>query len=365
MYKILITIAIAAACFVNSAICGENNTHLSGEVIKAYTIQVGSHKKAEDAEKELNRLKVNGLDAFVNYEAVKDKGMWHRVCVGRFASYKAAVSFAEGLVDKGIVAGFWVRTKNFHLDIEQQGVATQSPEEKDTPALAAPMPPATPEADGGNLKSDDAITRETDIPDVVNEPAAEMVEKESPPADVSIPQKNAQKKQRYSIGLKSSIRLATNASDFVISSSGNLETWTFGNSWLLAGIVAGHQLTEKWVLEASFEKDLMPELDLWDLSIGAKYQFEPIDLLVPFVRAGIVIGQFEWDEAPGNFDKSIGLDGGIGFSVTKSNLQFGIESSYRLMKYKYNPPPGNEYDASDDFIDVSGFALSATLSYLF
>jgi len=35
------------------------------------------------------------------------------------------------------------------------------------------------------------------------------------------------------------------------------------------------------------------------------------------------------------------------------------------MKYNYNIPPGNEFSATDDHIDLSGYALSGTLNYLF
>ncbi len=42
------------------------------------TIQVSSFRKAEDAERDLARFKSHGMDAFVSYEPVKDKGMWYR-----------------------------------------------------------------------------------------------------------------------------------------------------------------------------------------------------------------------------------------------------------------------------------------------
>ena len=78
-----------------------------------------------------------------------------------------------------------------------------------------------------------------------------------------------------------------------------------------------------------------------------------------------MIGDLKLDDAPGNFDTGLGLEGGIGMYFIKSKVQLGIETSYRRMKYNYNKPSSNEVSATDDHIDMSGVIFSGTLSYLF
>ena len=374
MKKILITIAIAAICFVNTADCGENDT----QTLKAYTIQVGSHKKAEDAQREMDRLKKHGLEPFVDYEQVTDKGFWHRVYVGRFDSRKEAVTYAKELADKGVISGSWVKQKEFQLEIEKQAsipeeppaqdAEPESPVEQDPIALDV-LPPFAPQATEDThdiqLQPDRSVSQETEMAEKETESAADFVEEESSPADVPAVHPAGKKENRFALGLKTSARLAPNASDFEISGSQTMEKWTFGNSYLFAGIAADLALTENWALASSIEKDLMAKLDIWELFLGAQYTFGQIHLFVPYVRGGIVFGQFEWRDAPGDFDNGIGLDGGAGLSFTKSNLQFGIETSYRYITYNYNSPSGNAYTANEGSIDLSGFVLSGTLSYLF
>lgn len=365
MNKILFIIATVVVCFTNSANCDENDTHLPSQILKAYTIQVSSHKMAVVAEKEMNRLIAQGLDAFVDSDQVKDQGMWHRVCVGRFKSWKAATSFANELADTGVITDFWVKPKNFYLEIKKQEVEITGPEKEETTTLDVVPPPPPPEVEKAIPKSDMIISEDIDTQVQDEESVADIVEKKNLPPDVQSTPIDGQKDNRFSMGLITSFWYARNASDFIISDSGNLETWAFGNNYLLGGIVAGLQLTENWALESSLEIDLVTELDIWELSMGAKYQFEQMDVFVPFIRGSILYGHFEWSEAPGEFDRSIGLDGGLGFSITKSSLQLGFEASYRQMKYKYNPPSVNGYAANEDYIDVSGIVLSCTLQYLF
>ena len=72
-----------------------------------------------------------------------------------------------------------------------------------------------------------------------------------------------------------------------------------------------------------------------------------------------------WGELPGDFDTGFGLDGGIGLQRTWSKLRLGLEASYRYLKYNYNPPADDDVTFNDDQLNMSGLALSGTLSYLF
>ena len=112
MPKILFFVAIIAACLsiytgsladshftTNQKENGAN--HQRREII---TIQVSSSKSAENANRLKSKLISRGLDAVVDYEQVKDKGMWYRVYIGQFETREAANIFAKDLVQQGIIA---------------------------------------------------------------------------------------------------------------------------------------------------------------------------------------------------------------------------------------------------------------------
>ena len=82
----------------------------TSKVLKAMTIQVASLKNAAAAEKELKRLISRDLDAFIQYEQVRDKGMFYRICVGRFDHRDDAIKFAQRLKDQGMISGFLGQT---------------------------------------------------------------------------------------------------------------------------------------------------------------------------------------------------------------------------------------------------------------
>jgi len=375
MKKIIITIAIVMTCFIETANCEENDTHSSSKSLKAITIQVSSHKKAENAQREINRLKDQGLDVFVDYEQVKDKGLWHRVYIGRFESREEATKYAKELVDKGIISGFWVKQKKIQLDIEkhevtqeasqEQEVETHSLEKKASVTLNMVPAPPSQETEIIEQELDRSAPKKTEAINNNNELSEEVIQENYSPSPEPRTLNNEQVESKFSIGLKSSLWYAFNAPDFKISNSEGSQSWSFRNKYVLVGLVADLRLTDKLAIESSIEKDFLDDLDMWLFCFGANYQFKPIGLFVPFVRGSIIIGQLEWDEAPGDFDRNLGLDGGVGIFINKSNIKLGLETSYRRMRFNYNPPSGNEYSANSDFLDMSGIVLSGTLQYLF
>ena len=169
------------------------------------------------------------------------------------------------------------------------------------------------------------------------------------------------------MGLKASLALTKKAEDFEITrnNGGDIDSWVFQDTKKYGGLVANLQLNKRYVIESSIEKGLFTKLELWQLGLGPKVQFRQIGLLTPFVRGALILGDLKWDEAPGSFNPGIGWEGGLGIYLAKSRLQIGLETSYRRIQYKYNKPSGMEFSASDDHIDLSGYALSGTLSYWF
>jgi len=62
-----------------------------------YSIQVGSFRLAEQAERLRNRLAHEGYTAWVQPSQVSGQGTWHRVRVGHFTERSAANEVAERL----------------------------------------------------------------------------------------------------------------------------------------------------------------------------------------------------------------------------------------------------------------------------
>lgn len=323
---------------------------------RVISIQVSSFKKVEDAQKEVKRLKSKGLDVFFRKEPVKDKGMWHRVYVGQFKSKKEATAFANDLKKKGLVSWFWVKKT------KAPGAAPQPVEEK-APATAATKktpPPSAEVAPVAAAKPKPAEKKE------VAKPKSKSERKKKAPSKKKKTKKDY-KKSKFSLGLRPSVSLAGKAEDFKISRTvnGDVNSWSFGGTFVYLGLVADYRLSEKWIIEAIIEKDLTEHIDIWQFSLGPKYRFRKNDSTMPYARAGLVLGSLKWDDAPGDFDTGIGLEGGVGVDFIKSKLQFGLEATYRYLQYGYNKPSGAEYTVTDDSLDMSGLVFSGMFSYRF
>jgi cell division septation protein DedD len=62
-----------------------------------YAVQVASFRQADDALALQKRLAGKNYAAFTEEADLKEKGIWHRVCVGPFASAEAAAGIVEKL----------------------------------------------------------------------------------------------------------------------------------------------------------------------------------------------------------------------------------------------------------------------------
>ena len=372
----IIFVLLSANCWSDN-ITSTNSSTLPDKSQKAITIQVSSHKKAEDADSELQRLKSHGLDSFIDYELVKDKGMWYRVYVGQFESKKAATAFANGLVGKGIISGFWVKKKIISVTTLESPEENQPKNQEPTievqksqvkteiDSIFLPSPPSP--AEESNILAPSEISKPKEIEIIAPKKATLEPEAENIATSSATTAKSDQGKNKFSMGLKSSLSMANRADEFKItkSSGGDINSWSFSGTNAYVGFVANLRLNDNFTIESSIERDFMTEIDIWQLSVGPIYHFSQIGLFTPYARACLVIGDLKLDDAPGNFDTGLGLEGGIGIYFIKSKVQLGIETSYRRMKYNYNKPSSNEVSATDDHIDMSGFIFSGTLSYLF
>ncbi len=172
---------------------------------------------------------------------------------------------------------------------------------------------------------------------------------------------------RFSLGVKSSYFLASNAEDFIIerTTGSDQHAWSFKNAKVYNSLISSYRFNPTISIEAAIERAFFTKLDIWHLNMGPKFEFRKIGMLTPYAKGSLVIGHLEWDEVPGDFDTAWGWEGGFGVSFTRSNIQFGLETSYRAIKYDYNRPSDAGVTATDSQLDFSGYALSATLRYQF
>jgi len=124
-----------------------NASSQSEQTQPMYTVQVGSYKKAVDAKNELKRLQSFGIKAFIRHEAVKNKGMWHRLYAALFLNRAAAKNLARDLMKKKIISGFWVKKiappfPDFidGTKIEKEPVVAEGKNETPTTPSPEPMP---------------------------------------------------------------------------------------------------------------------------------------------------------------------------------------------------------------------------------
>ena len=106
-----------------------------------YLIQVFSVQNEEAAQAKVNSLMEAGVPSFSRGEQVPDKGMWHRIYIGPFASKAEAQSAAAQLKSSGLVNDFIVRQDS----PVSTAVAAPAPLVTETPAMSTPPPvPGTP-----------------------------------------------------------------------------------------------------------------------------------------------------------------------------------------------------------------------------
>jgi cell division septation protein DedD len=68
-------------------------TETISKIDNSYIVQVASFKSKQVAEKEVNRIKSKGYQAFVEQTEIPNRGIWYRVKVGGFKSETEAINF--------------------------------------------------------------------------------------------------------------------------------------------------------------------------------------------------------------------------------------------------------------------------------
>ena len=298
---------------------------------------------------------------------------------GGLISKKTANVFANGLVDRGLITWFWVKkTKASSVPVnlpeakqdetQKSAIETQKDTQRiDAEQIQTPSPPVpieTFEMVAPPEISKPEATEKLETAEVL--PEVVVQKEETPPVLIGAARKD-QVKSKLSIGFKSVLSTTPKADEFEIerTSGGDTKTWTFQDTVIYGGLVADFQFNDRFSIESSVERAFFTKLDLWQVGMGPKVQFHQIGLFTPFVGGGLILGSLNWNDAPGDFDTGIGWDGGIGIHFLIAKVHVRIDTYYRQIKYDYNMPSGNEFSATGDHLDLSGFALSGTLNYLF
>ncbi len=73
-----------------------------------FTLQVGSHPTLAESIEQMDRLKAQGLEAFRKSVDLKEKGLWHRVYLGGYASKDEAEKAGAKFRDQHLVESFVV-----------------------------------------------------------------------------------------------------------------------------------------------------------------------------------------------------------------------------------------------------------------
>lgn len=73
-----------------------------------FTLQVGSHPSLAESVEQMDRLKAQGLEAFRKSVDLKEKGLWHRVYLGGYASKDEAEKAGAKFRDQHLVESFVV-----------------------------------------------------------------------------------------------------------------------------------------------------------------------------------------------------------------------------------------------------------------
>jgi hypothetical protein len=336
------------------------------------SVQIGSYPTLDQARKEVSRLQALGIDTFIRPQKIRGKGTQYRVFAGTFDSKSQAQEYQQELKRKGIIHKSWIKRLRATPDQaapsdKKQG---QKPPSVRQPAKSAPKPAAKKAPARKKTKrpkklkkppvSAKARPHTLPRPPAVPKKTKPRTKPPKKPVKKTAAKAKAKKPGRFSLGPRAGLLYALGASDFRITrvSGSNLERWEFEDLKPLLGICIGWRFNDRWHLEGLLERVVMANIKLEHLTLGPKMHITKSGTVRPYARAALIYGSLEWDEAPGDFDSSVGLETGFGVDFMGTDFSFGLEAAYRYMAFDYNPPSGTGVTATDSQIDFSGFTVT-------
>jgi len=350
-----------------------NASSQSEQTQPMYTVQVGSYKKAVDAKNELKRLQSFGIKAFIRHEAVKNKGMWHRLYAALFLNRAAAKNLARDLMKKKIISGFWVKKiappfPDFidGTKIEKEPVVAKDKIKMPTTPSTEPMPRPKKQVEKKPAKP---------IPKKKVKSTTEKPIKAAPktlPPKVSVePEKpvpeDKKKAVKFSIGLKAGGISTNSKEEFEVNTSSGdpALNYKFSQRFIQGGLILSCIVKERFLISGSYEKSFNTDLDINQFTLDLGVHFNRIGRLTPYATAGMIYGNLSWDEFPMTFNSALGWKIGAGGLFQIKKIQLGAEVGYQLMKYPFDVPAGTTVSGGDTSVDLSGFTFSVRLQYQF
>lgn len=389
------TLLFLVMTFAGSAFCAAEEESL-------YVIHVSSFKNQKSAEVETSKFLEQGLQAFYHLEAVEGKGNWYRVFIGTFRNRQEATAKGVDLMKKGII--IYAAPRKVAPDFIPGRKAVEAEAETVKPVTPPVIVEKAPQAEVPQKEVAKPIAKE-EAPPVVEtsqKPAAKPVEKEEKAASVEVSKKqaveSAEKKvqespapekktemdmdkkaayqpksepssesSKFSLALNAGAYISGNAEDFQVTEQTPTTDYIYyfsGNAYqisLESTVRAYKDLNFYGRVEYAF----VDEVDILFVSLGPKLRFTFSDAIFPYMKAGMVWGDLNFDTVPGEFDSGVGYEGGFGLDFLKGPFKIGADLLYRSIEFDYISPGVADVTTNANSLDASGFSLSGTLSYYF
>ena len=356
-FKILITVLILLLY-----------SPLTGFVISAeaedsiYLIHVSSFRRRKSAEIEVSNLSKHGVQVFYKYESVKGKGKWFRVYIGTFKNRQEAMEKGVELLRKGIISYYKPRKVDHDFLPDEMTVEFEELEKREAepagreeraPSIEVPQKPIE-KAIGEPPSKPRAAEREITL--------REKERAEGKPSKGYSPSASL-----FSLSLNVGVYTSSSARDFKITEQtpSGTRRFSFTGDTAQTSLELGMRVYRNLNLYGRCEYAFAEDIDMVFVSLGPKLRLDILDWAFLYLKGGVVYGDFDFDGAPGEFEDDFGWETGFGVDLLKSQFKIGFDVVYRDIEFDYKVPGVPGISASKSSIDVSGFSISASVTYFF
>ena len=327
-----------------------------------YLIHVSSFRSRKRAEIEVSNLSKHGVQAFYRYESVKGKGKWFRVYIGTFKNRQEAMEKGAELLRKGIISYYKSRKVDRDFIPVEKTIEFEELEKKDA------------EPAGREEKPISIEVPEKPIEKAIGEPPPKprAAEREMALRDKerveSRPRKGySPSASRFSLSLNAGVYTSSSASDFKITKQtpSGTSKFSFTGDTAQTSLELSMRVYRNLNLYGGCEYAFAEDIDLIFVSLGPKLRLDIWDWFFPYLKAGVVYGDFDVDGPPGEFEDDFGWETGFGVDLLKPQFKIGFDFVYRDIEFYYKVPGVPGVSASNSSIDVSGFCISGSATYFF
>jgi cell division protein FtsN len=320
-----------------------------------YYLFVGVYSDQKPARKEVDRLTralaADGYTVILTRESKAD-GTTYRVYIGTFYDRQNAADAGAELTRNKTLTAFYIPVPEPQDMVAGRMAPAAAPKNTSTQAAAAGVASAAATAKAAEpAQPDQAKT-------AVKPGKAAKPDAGSAAADF----------RRFILTLKAGAFSPQNVNSFSISETDFTGTTIYRISDEVApqlGLEGAVRFNPYIGLYGNVDTVLLEGCSWVNISGGPQLTFPAGDSLVPYIKGGAVYGNFSWDDAPGDFDPAVGWEAGLGLSFLKSKVKIGIDFNYRNIGFDYNKPSDPNVTATEDHLDMTGYALTGTLSFWF